>query len=419
MKTSAEGPGSPVPATDSVTDPGGRLGWRLQALVALRESLLHSETTGAERPETLRSTGPEAGPARIPESQPELGFLGGPSTVLADQAPVPESASPVEQTLADLSTASTGASPWDLIAQQVLAVAPQQPLLGSWLRFPEQDQIRHVEIPPVRRPVIYLSQDTEVVPVAPVPEPPVRPDLQNLDWSASSARAPQEDRSGRSTEDETEVVEPEAPPRRGLPKGFWIALAVTFVVAAGVIVWRPWSSSAPRTTLAVSKPAPPITAPPAADWDSVDIAPAPNETEGRTLLLQRSVPAQPYEMRMMIDLRRNAQQWVMHAKDDRNFVAYGYEVLSRRPLQFLLYRYQTVNGNEGPHAQIPFDLGPNPAPRFQVSTLVEPNRIQLLVNGRVLDTFAVAGRGRAGLMSTPGNPADWSDLTVSPVGSKR
>lgn len=342
--------------------------WRLHTLTALRRSLAH-QAPGAT---------PPTSPVNVAEGLAALTRL---STII--EAPVPESPPPVEP----------DADPKEQL-RQLLAGTPQNPLLASWIRFQEVEQLREVLLPPIQRPLIYLYQPSAAAP-APTAEAPAltftEPDPEPTRIPTAEYLAPEPAAEPTFTAD----ILPPPESRRPSVTAFIAAALVLVVIAMGWYVLRPPQERASNNAAVLpvaSKPTAPV--PPGWQRRTAD-----QKNGARDVLVAQNPWSDTAPLDFTWDLRSGSIEWTLNYQDDKNYSAYGIEVLSKKPYRFLLYRYVMARGVEGPHAQIPTNGDVVEDPVLRLSTITQRGVWSLQLNGLTVDRWPQRNRGSLALLS--------------------
>lgn len=129
-------------------------------------------------------------------------------------------------------------------------------------------------------------------------------------------------------------------------------------------------------------------------------------SKGRQLMLFRqSLNAVNYDFKFAGQIAEKSLGWVAHASDARNYYAMRIDVLVPGPTpKVSLYRYAVVDGQEGPHTQLPLPVTVRDSTVFRVQVHAQNGVLTTSIQDQVVDVWN-DGRihaGAAGFLSERG-----------------
>lgn len=180
-----------------------------------------------------------------------------------------------------------------------------------------------------------------------------------------------------------------------IPSGAKLGIAFGVVTVCVALYFFATQSS--ETTVSASTSGVVLPADKSIGWTNDFAGDANGVARGRhLLLLRKSLKAVNYEFNFSGQIADKSLGWVVHAADARNYYAMRIDILQPGPNpKVSFYKYAVVDGQEGPHAQLPLPVTVRDSTVFRVRVQSQGETITTTIQDQLVDVWN-DGRIRAG-----------------------
>jgi hypothetical protein len=208
----------------------------------------------------------------------------------------------------------------------------------------------------------------------------------------------------------------------GLSKGVMIAIAVAVLAIGGVVYFTMFAGSTGASNSHVVEAGPALAS---GDWAWIndwanDVA---AHRQRQISVLGPSVDLADYRVAFQGQIQNKALGWVFRAKDPKNF--YVMKLIIGKAGSYppiALERFAVINGNEGPHSQVPTNVAVTPDNVYNIrfeavgnhfTTWLQEQKVDEMTDDRIKS-------GGVGQYHDQGENASLkSGMTVTPLAAKK